>query len=130
MNSNATTQYIVLNQLEIIVITNADEKISNVLTQIRALKGVVTISVTQATRQFTVSEHITKLRLKFLTIARNAKTDLKNLKSSILNIPGVTNAIIKMRNMNTTNTHDSAINKSPSAHVPMNNELAQNNNKL
>lgn len=93
----ATPQFIILNQLLVYLLTSDTEKIGNIMTQIRALKGVVTLSVTQATTPYSQTEHITKLRLKFLASAKNAQLDLKQMKQSIANINGVTNVILKLR---------------------------------
>lgn len=96
-------QFVILNQILLYLFSHDDEKISNILTQIRALRGVVTLSIAQATTKYSQTEHITKLRLKFLASAKSAQVDLKSLKSSISGIHGVTHVIIKLNRFQNNN---------------------------
>lgn len=102
----SSQQFIILNQILVYLLTDSQEKISTVLTQIRALKGVVTLSVAQATASYSNDEHITKLRLKFLASTKAARSDLKELKKCISNITGVTNVIIKLARSRSHHTQE------------------------
>lgn len=92
-----TNKYVILNQILVFLVTSKDYKIMNILTQIRALKGVVTISVVDPTRTLSHNEHFTKLSLKFLGASKGIAESLKMLKRSIQNIDGVNNVIIKIK---------------------------------
>lgn len=96
MNTNQS-EFIILNQLLVFLITAKDAKISNVLTQIRALKGVVTLSVYEATHSMNSNQHLTKIRVKFLGLSKNLKMNLKAFKIGMKQITGVETVIIKIR---------------------------------
>jgi hypothetical protein len=98
-------QFIVLNQLLVYLVTSADEKISNILTQIRALRGVVTLSVYEATHSLNASQHLTKIRVKFLSLSKNLRMNLKLFKIAMKQIPGIDSLAIKVRTSDVRNTN-------------------------
>lgn len=79
------------------LITNELFQISDILTEIRALKGVVTISIFEPTIKYGTDKHLTKVKLKYLILGGNFKENIKTLKKSILSLNGVQAMVIKIK---------------------------------
>lgn len=71
--------------------------ITDIITQIRAIKGVVTISVFESSKRINNERDFTKLKLKFLQYSELTEENIKQLKKDILMIPGVYSIILKIK---------------------------------
>lgn len=86
-----------LKQFLVYVLSNTRVHITDIITQIRAIKGVVTISIFESSKKVTADRHFTKLKLKFLQYSENTEENIKALKKDILLIPGIYSIILKIK---------------------------------
>jgi hypothetical protein len=86
-----------IKQFLIYVMSNKKVHITDIITQIRAIKGVVTISIFESSKKITADRDFTKLKLKFLQYSENTEENIKELKKDILLIPGIYNIILKIK---------------------------------
>lgn len=110
MDENKSEKKLVLKQFLVYIISDNTKQISDVITEMRALPGVVTISVFEATRKMSQTKNLTKLKLKYLQFSNNLKESIKILKKSILKVDGVSNAILKMKKSDLINNSNSSPN--------------------
>lgn len=86
-----------LKQFLVYVMSNKTVHITDIITQVRAIKGVVTISIFEASKAISPDRDFTKLKLKFLQYSENTEENIKQLKKDILMVPGVHNIILKIK---------------------------------
>lgn len=79
------------------LITDAEKQISDIITRIRALNGVITVSIFEATRSISKTKHLTKVKFKFLQYAHDLEEQIKLLKKSILHIDGISSVTLKLK---------------------------------
>lgn len=79
------------------LVTDANINITDILTQIRAIKGVVTLSVYEPTHYINDRQHITKVRVRFLSLSKNIRINLKLFKINLKQIDGVESIVVKIR---------------------------------
>ena len=97
MENTKKKNELALKQFLVYVMSNKRVHITDIITQIRAIKGVVTISIFESSKIITADRHFTKLKLKFLQYAENTEENIKELKKDILLIPGIYNIILKIK---------------------------------
>ena len=86
-----------IKQFLVYVMSKREIHITDIITQIRAIKGVVTISVFESSKHINNEKDFTKLKLKFLQYSENSEENIKQLKKDILMIPGVYSIILKIK---------------------------------
>lgn len=86
-----------LKQFLIYLVTNPERQISDVVTELRALRGVVTISIFEATRNLSDFKQLTKIKLKYLQFSDNLVENIKFLKKQMLSIKGVISVVLKIK---------------------------------
>jgi len=86
-----------LKQFLVYVMSSKKTHITDIITQIRAIKGVVTISIFESSKSIAADKDFTKLKLKFLQYSENTEENIKQLKKDILMVPGVFNIILKIK---------------------------------
>lgn len=86
-----------LKQFLVYVLSNKEVHITDIITQIRAIKGVVTISIFESSKSVDKEKDFTKLKLKFLQYSENMEENVKQLKKDILMVPGIYNIILKIK---------------------------------
>ncbi len=86
-----------LKQFLVYLVTSRDVHITDILTEIRAVKGVVTVSIFEAAKKLDDTKNLTKIKLKFLQFSEIASEDIKSLKKNLLMIDGVMSMILKIK---------------------------------
>lgn len=97
MEQNQKKKNIALKQFLVYIVSTRNIQITDIITEARALEGVVTISIFEPTRKMTETKNLTKIKLKFLEFSDNLKESIKKLRKSILEIDGVITAILKIK---------------------------------
>ena len=75
--------------------TNRTENLTDVLTRIRALRGVTIVNLKEASKKVTQGKEVSKISLKFVPIGGSVPQYLQWLKNKIRNTPGVLSFIVK-----------------------------------
>lgn len=88
---------LVIKQFLIYLVSDKFVHITDIMTEIRAIKGVITVSVFEPTRSLDENTHFTKLRLKFLQFSEIIDENIKELKRDISRINGVKSIIMKIK---------------------------------
>ncbi len=96
MEKNKKKQ-LAIKQFLIYMVSDKMVHITDIMTEIRAIKGVVTISIFEPTRNLDENRHFTKLRLKFLQFSEIIDENIKELKQDILKVHGVKSVIMKIK---------------------------------
>lgn len=100
-----------LKQFLIYLVTNPERQISDVVTEMRALQGVVTISIFEATRNLSDFKQLTKIKLKYLQVSDNLVENIKFLKKQILSVKGVISIVLKIKKTEIQNSGETINNK-------------------
>jgi hypothetical protein len=95
MDKNKKT--LALKQFLVYIVSSRDIHITDILTEIRAIKGVVTVSIFESSKKLDEERNLTKVKLKFLQFSEIMSTDLKQLKKNILLIDGISSIIMKIK---------------------------------
>lgn len=104
MEDNKKKKQLAVKQFLVYLITKADNQISDIITKIRALNGVITVSIFEATRKLSDTRHLTKIKIKFLQFADDLNEQIKMLKKSIIHVEGVISATLKIKRVDIQNT--------------------------
>tara|TARA_B100000424_G_C22531720_1_gene304064 strand:+ start:84 stop:476 length:393 start_codon:yes stop_codon:yes gene_type:complete len=75
--------------------TNRTENLTEVLTQIRALRGVTIVNLKEASKKVTQGKEISNISVKFVPIGGSVPQYLIWLKNKVRNTPGVLSFIVK-----------------------------------
>ena len=97
MENTPKKKELAIKQFLVYVMSAKTVHITDIITQVRAIKGVVTISIFESSRSITPDKHFTKLKLKFLQYSESTEENIKQLKKDILMVDGVLNIILKIR---------------------------------
>lgn len=97
MEKTEKKKTLALKQFLVYVMSKHAVHITDIITQIRAIKGVVTISVFESSKRINNERDFTKLKLKFLQYSENTEENIKQLKKDILMVPGVYSIILKIK---------------------------------
>jgi phosphoribosylanthranilate isomerase len=88
---------IVVKEFLVYCIFKREVHITDIMTEIRAIKGVITVSVFEPEAKISEEKMLAKLRLKYLQFSDVIDEDVKELKKNILFINGVNNIILKIK---------------------------------
>lgn len=97
MSENKNERTLALKQFLLYLVSSSDTQITDIITEMRALKGVVTISIFESTKSLSETKHFTKLKLKYLQYSNNLKENIKLLKKEILQVSGVVSVNLKIK---------------------------------
>lgn len=97
MEKTENKNELAIKQFLVYVMSKHAVHITDIITQIRAIKGVVTISIFESSKRIDQDKDFTKLKLKFLEYSKNTEENIKQLKKDILFIEGVYSIILKIR---------------------------------
>jgi hypothetical protein len=86
-----------LKQFLCYLVSDDMTQISDIITKLRAVRGVVTISIFEPTKKYAKNKHLTKIKLKYLMFSQNLKENIKMLKKSILSVDGVYSVVLKIK---------------------------------
>lgn len=91
------TKSVSLKQFLVYVVSASTVQITDIITEARALEGVVTISIFESTRKISETKNLTKIKLKYLEFSDNFSENIKKLKKSLSQINGVLSLILKIK---------------------------------
>lgn len=75
--------------------TNRTENLTEIMTQIRALRGVTIVNLKEASKKVTQGKEISKISVKFVPIGGSVPQYLTWLKNKVRNTSGVLSFIVK-----------------------------------
>lgn len=97
MEKKKNKKQLAIKQFLVYIVSTTDTHITDIINQIRAVKGVVTISIFEPSKHISKNKDFTKLKLKFLQYSDNTEENIKQLKKEILLVNGVDTIILKIR---------------------------------
>lgn len=103
MEEEKPKKSIVVKEFLIYCIFDDKKHITDIMTEIRAITGVVTVSIFESEKKITENKKMVKLRMKFLQFSDIIDEDIKILKKDILSVEGVYNIVMKIRKIDLDN---------------------------
>tara|TARA_Y100001963_G_C6677918_1_gene398401 strand:+ start:608 stop:1003 length:396 start_codon:yes stop_codon:yes gene_type:complete len=75
--------------------TARTENLTEILTQIRAIRGVTIVNLVEASKKVTQNKEVSQIKVKFVPIGGSVPQYLKWLKNKVRNTSGVLSFIVK-----------------------------------
>lgn len=97
MDKNKRKKTLALKQFLVYIVSSRDVHITDILTEIRAIRGVVTVSIFESAKKLDEERNLTKVKLKFLQFSEIMSENIKTLKKNILLINGISSIIMKIK---------------------------------